>query len=105
DELLAIFHRERPNLIEGAGGVLVPLNDTTLMIDFMSRLALPTVVVTRPTLGTINHTLLTLEALRRRDVMIAGVVMAGKRNDENAIAIERFGGVHVVEIDELVELL
>ena len=53
-------------VVEGAGGALVPLNEVDLMIDFMCALALPVVVVARSTLGTINHTLLTVEAARSR---------------------------------------
>ena len=51
----------------------------------------------RPSLGTINHTLLTLEALRRRRLEIAGVIMAGNRNTDNRRAIERFGKVIVID--------
>jgi dethiobiotin synthase len=83
-------------VVEGAGGVLVPLNAMELMIDLMSRLGLPALVVSRTTLGTINHTLLTLEALRARSIAIAGVVMVGERNRENRDAIETYGRVPVV---------
>jgi dethiobiotin synthetase len=80
-------------IVEGAGGVLVPLNDTALTIDFMVALHLPVVVVARSTLGTINHTLLTLEALRARRLTVAGVVLVGDRNPENRRAIECYGRV------------
>ena len=83
-------------VVEGAGGVLVPINDTELMIDLMVRLALPVVVVSRSTLGTINHTLLTLEALRRRSLTIAGIVLVGPRNADNRDAIERYGTAQVL---------
>ncbi len=53
-------------IIEGAGGVLVPLNERDLMVDLMVRIAVPVLVVARTSLGTINHTLLTLHALRAR---------------------------------------
>src|SRR5262249_41057621 len=62
-------------VVEGAGGALVPVNDLQLMVDLMARLDLPAIVATRSTLGTINHTLLTIEALHRRSVTIAGAVM------------------------------
>ncbi|MBY0429867.1 MAG: dethiobiotin synthase, partial [Rhodospirillales bacterium] len=64
-------------VVEGAGGALVPLNGQFLMVDLMVRLGLPVLVVARSGLGTINHTLLTLEALRARHLRIAGVVMSG----------------------------
>ena len=82
-------------VVEGAGGVLVPVNDIQMMIDLMARLDLPVIIVSRSTLGTINHTLLTIEALRCRSLTIAGVVMVGPPNAENRKAIEQYGGVHV----------
>jgi dethiobiotin synthetase len=78
-------------IVEGAGGVLVPVNETQTMANLMVRLGLPVVVVARTTLGTINHTLLTLEALRTRSLQIAGVVMVGEPNPDNRAAIERYG--------------
>ena len=83
-------------VVEGAGGVLVPLNATELMIDLMSRLALPALVVSRTTLGTINHTLLTLEALRHRQLTVAGVMMVGPPNAANRQAIEHYGSAPVL---------
>lgn len=83
-------------VVEGAGGVLVPLTPSVLVIDLIQRLALPTVVVARTTLGTINHTLLTLAALRARDIPIAGVLLAGPANPDNLEAIEHYGGVTVL---------
>ena len=87
---------DRPLVVEGAGGVMVPINDTALMIDLMEGLALPVVVVARSGLGTINHTLMTLEMLRNRHVPILGVVMNGQLNPANRQAIEHFGGVRVL---------
>jgi dethiobiotin synthetase len=86
-------------IVEGAGGALVPINDTDLMIDVMATLSLPAVVVSRTTLGTINHTLLTLEALRRRSIQPAGVVMVGTPSADNRLAIEHYG--HVVVLGEM----
>ena len=83
-------------IVEGAGGVLVPLNDSELMIDLMVQLQLPVLVVSRAELGTINHTLLTLEAVRARALQIAGVVMVGMRNASNRAAIEHYGNVAVI---------
>jgi dethiobiotin synthase len=86
----------RTLIVEGAGGVLVPVNEREFMVDLMSRLGLPVVIVSRSTLGTINHTLLTIEALRQRSLTIAGVVMVGPPDSDNREAIEQRGGVHVV---------
>jgi malonyl-CoA O-methyltransferase len=83
-------------IVEGAGGVLVPINERDFMIDLMSALALAVVVVARSSLGTINHTLLTLEALRARSLQIAGVLMVGPQQMENRRAIERYGDVRVI---------
>jgi dethiobiotin synthetase len=83
-------------IVEGAGGVLVPINDTETMADLIRALGLPVLVVARTALGTINHTLLTLEALRRRALQVPGVVMVGDRNPENRSAIERYGDTLVL---------
>jgi dethiobiotin synthetase len=83
-------------IVEGAGGLLVPLNEKDLMIDLMAKLNLPVIVTARSSLGTINHTLLTIEALRRRNLAIAGVVMNGEPNAENRRAIEFYGDVRVL---------
>jgi dethiobiotin synthase len=83
-------------IVEGAGGVLVPVNDSETMADLMVMLGLPVIVATRTTLGTINHTLLTLEALRIRALRVAGVVMIGDPHPENRAAIERYGRVKVL---------
>jgi dethiobiotin synthetase len=65
-------------------------------VDLMTVLGLPVVVVTRTSLGTINHTLLTLEAVRRRTIRVAGVVMVGQRHADNRAAIERYGETAVL---------
>jgi dethiobiotin synthetase len=83
-------------IVEGAGGVLVPVNETQTMANVMLSLGLPVVVVARTTLGTINHTLLTLEALRGRSLQVAGVVMVGEPNPDNRAAIERYGKTAVL---------
>ncbi|HUL06813.1 MAG TPA: dethiobiotin synthase, partial [Candidatus Acidoferrum sp.] len=85
-----------PLVVEGAGGLYVPLNDRDFMIDLMAKLALPILLVARSTLGTINHTLLSLAALRSRGLPIGGVVLDGPPNAANRSAIERFGQVRVL---------
>ena len=83
-------------IVEGAGGLLVPINRFALMADLIGRLGLATLVVARSTLGTINHTLLTLEALRARSLAVAGVVMVGDPDRDNREAITRYGRVDVL---------
>lgn len=85
-----------PLVVEGAGGALAPLTASALMVDLMVRLGLPAVVVARSTLGTINHTLLTLEALRARAVPVVGVILSGPPDAGNRAAIERFGRARVL---------
>lgn len=96
--LQAICGRAPParTVIEGAGGVLVPLNKDTLMIDLIAALRCPVILVARSVLGTINHTLLTLEALRARHVEPVAVVLVGEPDGENRKAIETFGKVTVI---------
>jgi dethiobiotin synthetase len=83
-------------IVEGAGGALVPINGTQLMTDLMRHLGLPVLLVSRASLGTINHTLLSLAALRAVRVEVRGVIMVGKPNLENRRAIERLGAIPVV---------
>ncbi len=92
----ALPETDRALVVEGAGGLLVPLNDRHTMADLISRLGLPCVLVALSGLGTINHTLLSLEALKARDIPVLGVVMNGELNPANADAIRSFGGVPVL---------
>jgi len=85
-------------IVEGAGGALVPVNDTQLTTDLMKHLGLPVLLVTRTTLGTINHTLLSLAALRSARLNVRGVIMCGKPNADNRRAIEHYGHVKVVGV-------
>ena len=99
ENLAAMQNRLSPDrfwIVEGAGGLLVPLNDSAMIADLIEALRLPVVVASRAGLGTINHTLLTVEALRRRNLKIAGVVMVGEPNSENRRAIEAYGKVKVL---------
>jgi dethiobiotin synthetase len=104
-DLMDVAYRQPDDetwIVEGAGGVLVPLNDQELIIDLMTMLGLPVIVTARSGLGTINHTLLTLEALRARALPIAGIVMVGPPNADNRIAIETHGRVTVIgELESL----
>ena len=83
-------------VVEGAGGMLVPLTGEAYVIDLAAQLELPILLVARSTLGTINHTLLSIEALRRRGLPLAGVVMNGPETPHNRAAIERYGEVNVI---------
>ena len=84
---------DKPVIVEGAGGVLVPLNEKDLMIDLAKSLNLPVIVVAATRLGTINHTLLTLEALKAREMKVAGIILNGPEVPELENTLSRFGKV------------
>jgi len=88
---------DKPGLIvEGAGGLMVPLNEQDLMIDLIRSLNLPVCLVTRSTLGTINHTLLSIAALRQAKIPILGVIINGQKNQSNRDAIAHYGKVPIL---------
>jgi dethiobiotin synthetase len=90
---LALPEGQGPLVIEGAGGALVPLCDDLLFADLFARWALPVVVVARTALGTINHSLLTLEALRARGIAVHGIVFSGEASPASEEAVVRLGAV------------
>jgi dethiobiotin synthase len=75
EKFKCVSDKKSVTIVEGAGGVLTPLSETTSMIDLMLHLRLPVIVVTSPRLGTLNHTLLTAEALAKRGIEPAGLVI------------------------------
>ncbi len=92
-------------LIEGVGGLMVPLDDRHTVLDLARWISCPSVIVARPTLGTINHVLLTASALRQADLPIAGVVInrypadsAPIAEETNPRAIEKWGGLKILAI-------
>lgn len=93
DELVrrgdALFRAHTAVLVEGAGGVYVPTGEDFMMIDLVAHLDLPVLIVARPGLGAINHTLLTADVLRRRGLTVAGVLLNGY-DVEPPPAIESF---------------
>ncbi len=83
----------RPLVVETAGGVMVPLSERLLQIDLLAHWQQPVILVARTRLGTINHTLLSLEALRRRRVPVLGVAFVGDPEPEPEATIVRMGRV------------
>jgi dethiobiotin synthetase len=90
-------------IVEGAGGILTPILRQYSMLNLMQALKLPVVVVARPGLGTINHTLLTLRELRRAKLNILGVVINHAVNErktviekDNLKTIERLGRTRII---------
>ena len=101
-EKISLPQGGQPLIVEGAGGVLVPLNREQTMVDLMLKLELPVLLVARSSLGTINHTLLSVAQLRQAGLESIGVVMNGPRNSSNRDAIEHYGRLPVVaEIEPL----
>jgi dethiobiotin synthetase len=90
---LALPKIDGPLVVEGAGGALVPLNDDLLYADMFARWGAPAVIVARTTLGTINHSLLTVEALRSRNVPILGIAFIGDAVEDSEATICRIGQV------------
>lgn len=84
---------QRPIVVEGAGGALVPLRDDLLMADLFARLGLPAIIVARTSLGTIGHSLMTIEVLRARGVPVHGVAFIGDAVEDSEATICRIGRV------------
>jgi dethiobiotin synthetase len=82
-----------PLVIEGAGGLMVPLNRRTRFIDMFEQWQLPVILCARTTLGTINHTLLSIEALRARSIPLVGIAFIGEEVADTQRTIVEFGGV------------
>lgn len=82
-----------PLVVEGAGGLLVPLTRRTLQIELFARWHLPVALVAATRLGTINHTLLSIEALKRREIPLLGVAFVGDENADSERVIVEMGEV------------
>jgi dethiobiotin synthetase len=80
-------------VIEGAGGLLVPVTRSLLFADLFARWSAPTVLVARTALGTINHSLLSIEAMRARAIPILGIAFVGEANEDNEATICALAGV------------
>ena len=94
--LLGLPAVDGPLVVETAGGLLVPLRRDLLQIDQLQTWGLPILLVARSGLGTLNHTLLSLEALRRRQIPILGLLLNGPDHADNPRTLEELGGVRVL---------
>ena len=83
-------------VVELAGGLLVPLRHDLLQIEMLQRWGLPVVLVTRTGLGTLNHSLLSLEALERRRIHLLGLVVNGQPHRANEASLESIGKVQIL---------
>ena len=95
-DALEIPECDGPLLIEGAGGLNVPLTRSTLLIDVFALWKLPVILCARTGLGTINHTLLSIEALKKRDIKLHGIAFIGDENEDNMRTIAEFSGAKVL---------
>jgi dethiobiotin synthetase len=93
---LRIPSLNRPLIIEGAGGLMVPLNRRELYIDVFARWGAPVILCARTALGTLNHTLLSLEALARRAIPVLGIALIGAPHADNEFTLAGMGGVRVL---------
>ncbi|AFY30130.1 dethiobiotin synthase [Cyanobium gracile] len=93
---LALPAGDGPLVVETAGGLLVPLRRNWLQIEQIAVWGLPVLLVARSGLGTLNHTLLSLEALSRRSIPVLGLVLNGDPHPDNPRTLEALGGVPVL---------
>jgi dethiobiotin synthetase len=90
-KMLVLPDSDRPLIVEGAGGLLVPLTREITYIEIIARWNIPVVLCARTTLGTINHSLLSIEALRARDIALLGIAFIGDENIESERIIPDMG--------------
>lgn len=95
----------RPLIVEGAGGLLVPLNDRETILDLIVHLGLPVILASRHYLGSINHTLLSIEMLRARNIPLAGLIYSGGDSPETVRIVTELTGVRpLAELPEFAEV-
>jgi len=80
-------------IVEGAGGLMVPLNDKDLIIDLIKKLDLEVILVSQNYLGSINHTLLSIEVLKAKGINIAGIIFNGEKNEATESYILKYTGI------------
>lgn len=95
-ERLRLPPSSEPLIVETAGGLMVPLTRGWLQIDQLQHWGCPIVLVARSGLGTLNHTLLSLEALKHRDLDVLGLILNGPPHADNPNTLEQFGSVPVI---------
>ena len=90
-QFLKVDKIDYPIVIEGAGGLQVPIDDKILMSDLINHFNLPTILVSRTQLGTINHTLMSIDIIKKKKINLAGIIFSGDENKETISTIMRFG--------------
>jgi dethiobiotin synthetase len=96
EEQLQLPHHQGPLVVETAGGVLVPMRLDLLQITLLAQWQLPVLLVARSGLGTLNHTLLSLEALRSRRIPVLGVLLNGPAHANNQATLAQLAGAPVL---------
>ncbi len=92
-------------IVEGAGGLMVPLNQEDLMIDLIKKLNLEVILVSQHYLGSINHTLLSAEALKNRKIKVKGIIFTGKENLSSEAIIKRMSGLNIIAHIPFLEII
>jgi dethiobiotin synthetase len=95
-ENIEIPQSSNPLVVEGAGGVLVPLNQNDFIIDLAKRWNIPVVLVCKSYLGSLNHTLLSVEAIKSRGIEVKGLIFNGVSNEESENFLEKRTGLRVL---------
>ncbi len=95
-EQMSIPDSQNTIIIEGAGGLMVPLNTKEFMIDLPVAWNTPVILVVNLYLGSINHTLLSIESLKNRNITVKGIIFNGKANPESEDIILRYSGYKVL---------
>lgn len=85
--------KDAPLIVETAGGLMTPLTEELPTIDIIAHWGLPVILCARTSLGAINHSLLSLEALRRRNILVHGLVFVGDENEDTQRTIAKMSGV------------
>jgi dethiobiotin synthetase len=95
-ELVVPQELKHPLVIEGAGGVLVPINNHQVYADLLIQWKIPVVVVVQHYLGSINHSLLTLETLANRSIPVKGIIFNGQENKSSAEVVASYSGERIL---------
>ena len=95
-KLLTLPNVDGSLIIETAGGLMVPITREYLQIDQIKKWNIPVILVCRSGLGTINHTLLSIEALKKRNIRILGLVINGKKHLDNPKTLTEFSSLPII---------
>ncbi len=90
-------------VVETAGGLMVPITRDFLQIDQIKIWKLPVIIVCRSSLGTLNHTLLSIEALRKRKIKIVGLIINGEKHIDNPRTLKSFSGLPIIAEFPIIE--